>query len=108
MDLILKNVHAVDPQTGLDCVTDIAVKDGKIVKIGDCGGSAERMIDCSGLYAVPGLSICTFISATPDLPIRKIFSRGCRGESGRRYGRAAYAELKACLRYPRNCKIYPR
>lgn len=55
MDLILKNVHAVDPQTGLDCVTDIAVKDGKIVKIGDCGGSAERVIDCSGLYAVPGL-----------------------------------------------------
>ena len=48
-------MHAVDPQTGLDCVTDIAVKDGKIVKIGDCGGSAERMIDCSGLYAVPGL-----------------------------------------------------
>ena len=55
MDLILKNVHAADPQTGLDCVTDIAVKDGKIVKIGDCGGSAERVIDCSGLYAVPGL-----------------------------------------------------
>ena len=49
MDLILKNVHAVDPQTGLDCVTDVAVKDGKIVKIGDCGGSAEGVIDCSGL-----------------------------------------------------------
>lgn len=56
MELILKNIHAVDPQTSLDCVTDIAVEGGKIVKIGDCGNlRAERVIDCTGLAAIPGL-----------------------------------------------------
>lgn len=55
MDLILKNLRAVDPQTGLDCVTDIAVKDGRIVKIGACGETAKRTVDCTGLVGVPGL-----------------------------------------------------
>lgn len=56
MDIILKNVHAVDPQTGVGCVTDIAIADGKIAAIGGSGGlDAERVIDCSGLFAVPGL-----------------------------------------------------
>lgn len=56
MELILKNVHAVDSSSGIDCVTDIAADGGKIVKIGDCGGlQADRIIDCEGLYAVPGL-----------------------------------------------------
>lgn len=56
MELILKSVHAVDPQTGVDGVLDIAINDGRIAAVGDCGGmSAERVIDCTGLYAVPGL-----------------------------------------------------
>lgn len=56
MDIILRNVHAVDPVSGLDCVTDIAVKDGKIARLGGCEGmTAQRDINCKGLYAVPGL-----------------------------------------------------
>lgn len=56
MDLILKSIHAADPQTGIDGVTDIAIKDGMIKKLGCCDGmEAERIIDCTGLYAVPGL-----------------------------------------------------
>lgn len=56
MELLLKNVHAADPQTGIDCVTDIAVNNGIIEKIGGCGDvEADRVIDCTGLYAVPGL-----------------------------------------------------
>lgn len=61
-DIVLKNVHAADPLTGLDEVCDIAVKDGIIERIGDCTGvAASRTIDClsesvsGGLYAVPGL-----------------------------------------------------
>ncbi len=54
-DLLLKNIHAVDPQTGLDCVTDIAVADGVITKLGSVSEPAGRVIDCTGLYAVPGL-----------------------------------------------------
>lgn len=56
MDLILKNIHAVDPQNGIDVVTDIAIKDGVIKKLGCCDDmEAERIINCTGLYAVPGL-----------------------------------------------------
>jgi dihydroorotase len=55
MELVLKNIHAVDPLSGLDCVTDIAVDSGKIVKIGSCESTADRVIDCTGLYALPGL-----------------------------------------------------
>ena len=55
MELLLKNIHAVDPQTGLDCVTDIAVSDGKISKLGTVAEPADKTIDCSGLFAVPGL-----------------------------------------------------
>lgn len=55
MELLLKNIHAVDPQTGLDCVTDITVSDGKISKLGTVAEPADKTIDCSGLFAVPGL-----------------------------------------------------
>ncbi|MCR5141341.1 MAG: dihydroorotase [Ruminococcus sp.] len=54
MELILKNIHAADPVSGLDEVTDIGIDGGKIVRIGGCD-IADRVIDCTGLYAVPGL-----------------------------------------------------
>lgn len=54
MELILKNIHAVDPVSGLDKVTDIGIDGGKILRIGGCD-TADRVIDCTGLYAVPGL-----------------------------------------------------
>ncbi len=56
MDIILRNVHAVDPQTGIGCVTNIAIENGVIARIGGLDGeTAEREIDCAGLTAVPGL-----------------------------------------------------
>lgn len=56
MELILKNVHAVDPQTGVNGVLDIAIDGGRIAKLGCCNGTdADRVINCEGLYAVPGL-----------------------------------------------------
>lgn len=54
MELILKNIHACDPVTGLDAVTDIGIDGGRIAVIGECK-EADRVIDCTGLYAVPGL-----------------------------------------------------
>ncbi|MBR1723899.1 MAG: amidohydrolase family protein, partial [Ruminococcus sp.] len=54
MELILKNIHACDPVTGLDAVTDISIDGGRIAVIGECK-EADRVIDCTGLYAVPGL-----------------------------------------------------
>lgn len=56
MKLLIKNVRAVDPQTGLDEITDIYSDDGIIKKIGKTDLSADRVIDGDGrLVAFPGL-----------------------------------------------------
>lgn len=58
MDILIKNVRACDPQTGLDKVTDISVNGGVISAI-DSNITPEgntRVIDGKGkLIAVPGL-----------------------------------------------------
>ena len=57
-ELLIKNVRAVDPQSGLDGIVDISVSGGLITAVGrleDCG-DAQRVIDGQGrLVAVPGL-----------------------------------------------------
>lgn len=58
MKLLIKNVHAVD--AGLDTCTDILIIDGKIVRMGEdivelCDGKDDRVIDATGLTAMPGL-----------------------------------------------------
>lgn len=56
MKLLLKNIRAVDPQCGLDGVTDILIEDGVITAIGEVPGKADRVIDGEGrLAAMPGL-----------------------------------------------------
>lgn len=56
MELLIKNVRACDPQTGLDRVTDIGVENGIITQIGSISVNADRIIDGGGrLCAIPGL-----------------------------------------------------
>lgn len=58
MDILIKNVRACDPQSGLDMVTDIAVNGGIISAIDNNITPEEntRVIDGKGrLIAVPGL-----------------------------------------------------
>ena len=55
-DVILRGGHVVDPANGLDEITDIAFKDGKIAALGaDITGPASREEDASGLHVLPGL-----------------------------------------------------
>lgn len=56
MDLLLKNVHVVDPQVDLDETCDVLIRDGLIAQVGNnlqCEGAAER--DLEGKVLVPGL-----------------------------------------------------
>jgi len=55
-DIVLKNGHIIDPKNKIDAISDIAVKDGKIVKIGKGidGGASKKTIDATGLYITPG------------------------------------------------------
>lgn len=56
MALLLKNARVIDPQVGLDEVTDIVVRDGKIAEVG-AGLSIDKGVerDLSGKIVVPGL-----------------------------------------------------
>ena len=55
-DLILKNVHLLDPSEKLDSLSDILISDGKIKKISKkIDNNNEKVIDCKNRLLVPGL-----------------------------------------------------
>ena len=56
MALLLKNVHAIDPQVGLNEKCEILIRDGKIVEVGQ-GLHMEKGVerDLGGKVVVPGL-----------------------------------------------------
>ena len=56
MKILIKNGRLVDPASGLDRVGDLAVANGRIVKLGDAGEfAADRTLDATGLIVAPGL-----------------------------------------------------
>ncbi|MEZ5558180.1 MAG: amidohydrolase family protein [Pseudomonadales bacterium] len=59
VDLLITGGRVIDPETGLDAVRDVAVKDGRIVAIGAAltlgdGANATRVIDATGKVVAPG------------------------------------------------------
>jgi len=55
LDLLITNGRVIDPATGLDEITDLAVRDGKIVAAGKARGKASRTLDAAGMIVCPGL-----------------------------------------------------
>ena len=53
-DLIIRGGRVLDPETQLDAVADVAVKDGAIAAVGDVAGAADEIIDAGGLVVAPG------------------------------------------------------
>lgn len=54
--VLIKGGHVIDPKNKIDQVMDIAIADGKIVKVDrKIDGDAVRTIDAKGLYVTPGL-----------------------------------------------------
>lgn len=57
-DLILSGGRVLDPQTGLDAEKDVAVRDGRIMRIADPGELADvaskEHVDCRGKVVCPG------------------------------------------------------
>ena len=56
----IRNIRVIDPANGTDEVTDIYVRDGKIISPDSCGDPSscdpeEEIIDGTGLIAGPGL-----------------------------------------------------
>jgi len=56
-DLVIKNAHLIDVKNDLDESMDVAVLDGKIAEVAKQipGDKAEKVVDASGMYVVPGL-----------------------------------------------------
>ena len=56
MRILIRNGRVIDPASGRDEVTDIAIASGRIVSIGRVPDfQAERTIDATGLVVAPGL-----------------------------------------------------
>jgi N-acyl-D-aspartate/D-glutamate deacylase len=53
-DLVIANGRVLDPETGLDAVRNVAIQDGKIVRISSDTLSGQRTIDAAGLVVAPG------------------------------------------------------
>ncbi|MEO8474381.1 MAG: amidohydrolase/deacetylase family metallohydrolase [Chryseolinea sp.] len=57
IDLLIRNGHVIDPKNSIDEVMDIAVANGRILKVEKRipVGDAKKVIDASGLFVSPGL-----------------------------------------------------
>ncbi len=56
MKILIKNGRLIDPASGLDRVGDLAIANGRIVKLGDATEfTPDRVIDATGLIVAPGL-----------------------------------------------------
>ncbi len=81
MKLLIKNVHAVD--RGLDEITDILIIDGQITRMGTdvvelCDGKGDRVIDATGLTAMPGLFDMHVHFRDPGQTYKEDIKSGCQ------------------------------
>jgi dihydroorotase len=57
IDILLKGGHVIDPKNKIDSQMDIAIANGKILKVapGIPANNAKKVIDATGFYVTPGL-----------------------------------------------------
>ena len=53
-DLVLQGGRVMDPETGLDAVRNVGIRDGKIISVSPEALSGRRVLDVSGLVVAPG------------------------------------------------------
>ena len=56
-DIVIKGGHVIDPKNSIDAVMDVAISDGKIMKMGkniDAKQSGQ-VVNANGMYVTPGL-----------------------------------------------------
>jgi len=78
-DILIKNGHVIDTKNGLDKVSDVAIKDGKIAAVTENinDSRAKTVIDAKGLYVAPGLLDIhghNFHGTEPDAYLSNSFS----------------------------------
>jgi len=53
-DLVIEGGRVIDPETGLDAVRNVGIRDGKIVRVAAEGLSGSRVVHAGGLVVAPG------------------------------------------------------
>ena len=53
-DLVPEGGRVMDPETSVDAVRNVGIRDGKIVRISSEALSGRRVVDASGLVVAPG------------------------------------------------------
>jgi N-acyl-D-aspartate/D-glutamate deacylase len=53
-DVVLEGGRAMDPETGMDAVRNVGIRDGKIVRISSEALSGRRVVHAGGLIVAPG------------------------------------------------------
>src|ERR1700746_3076286 len=53
-DVVLEGGRVMDPETGLDAVRNVGIRDGKVVRISSAALSGRRVIHAGGLVVAPG------------------------------------------------------
>jgi N-acyl-D-glutamate deacylase len=53
-DLVLEGGRVIDPETGMDAVRNVGIRDGKIVRISTEALSGRRVVQAAGLVVAPG------------------------------------------------------
>ena len=54
-DLVIEGGRVMDPETGLDAVRNVGIRDGKIVRITSEAISGRRVVHAAGLVVSPGI-----------------------------------------------------
>jgi dihydroorotase len=69
IEILIKGGHVIDPKSKIDGILDVAISNGKILRIanGIDAKNANQVIDAKGMYVVPGLiDIHTHVFYGPD------------------------------------------
>ncbi len=53
-DLVLEGGRVMDPETGMDAVRNVGIRDGRIVRISSAALSGRRIVHAAGLVVAPG------------------------------------------------------
>ena len=78
-DLLIKNGHVIDAKNGIDKISDIAIKDGKIAQVSAsiAASKASKVIDANGLFVSPGIIDIhshNFFGTEPDAYLSNSFT----------------------------------
>lgn len=79
MKLLIQNGHVLDPLTGLDDISDVLIEGSLIVKVEkDLSVPADRVIDASGCYVMPGFIDLHVHLRDPGLTYKETLETGGR------------------------------